>query len=101
MDPKIRERIWNFAYIDFQLLLPSPTKETSQPLQFFQSGESIAYEEKSRKITIDRWQVWLQAFLTYAAVLTTKHPSRGPELFQYQCNILHRAQMHPWHKIYE
>ena len=45
-------------------------------------------------------QVWLQAFTSYAAVLTTKWPSRAGQLFQYLGDILNLANQHPWHQVY-
>ena len=89
---KLREKIWDFNYVDFVLLIPEIEKPTEVPITLFKTAdESFQFKQGKQTKRISKLQVWLQAFSVYSAVLMARWPNRGPELFQYQAKIFNLA----------
>ena len=76
---KLREKIWDFNYVDFGLLIPEIEKPTEVPITFFRAPDDIfQFRQGKQTKRIHKPQVWLQAFSMYSAVLTARWPTRGP-----------------------
>ena len=98
---KLREKIWEFQYVDLIEFLPEADRLLDSPIVFFKTkDDDIMFDVRKHHKRVQSPQVWLQAFTSYAAVLTTKWPSRAGELFQYLGDILNLANQHPWHQVY-
>ena len=96
----LREKIWSFQYVDLQSLIPT-TKGSGTAINLFKDEEKVTFEERKKPNQNNSIQIWQQAFMVYAAVLTTKHPNHTTELFQYCHNITQHALIHPWQKLYD
>ena len=98
---KLRGKIWEFQYVDLIEFLPEADHLLDSPIVLFKTNDDdIVFDVKKHHKRVQSPQVWLQAFTSYAAVLTTKWPSRAGELFQYLGDILNLANQHPWHQVY-
>ena len=97
---KVKEKIWSFQYLDFTELLPDASKPAPSPIVFFRNADDdIIFDAKTKEKRIHSPQVLLQAFSTYAAILSVKFPNHSPELYQYMVDILNLANLHNWELV--
>ena len=73
---------------------------TAQLCSFKTKDDDIVFDAKKHNKRVQSPQICLQAFTSYATVLTTKWPNRVGELFQYMGDILNLANQHLWHNVY-
>lgn len=91
LDKSLEDKILRGEYIDFTLLLPDSIYRSQSP------GLQLRYEESSpgsqgspltlvkrKKLVIDSFQKWLDAFTSYMLVIVAVHPNRALELIKYQ-----------------
>ena len=86
---KLREKIWEFQFVDLIEFLPEADRLNDSRIVFFKTkDDNVVFDMKKHNKRVQLPQIWLQAFTSYAAVLTTKWPNRAGELFQYLGDIL-------------
>ena len=97
VDKTLEDKILRGEYIDFALLLPdtlyqSQTPEIQLRLDDSSSGPmgSPVTTVKKKKLVIDTFPKWLDAYMTYMLVLVNAYPRRALELIKYQ-QIISRA----------
>ena len=82
-------KILSLQYFDLSTLLPSnlATARDTQPVRVQLGGDDSQHlllsRRPSSKKTISSIHDWVTTFSTYAAVITTADPTRGPDLFEY------------------
>ena len=81
---KLKDKIWANEYIDLSVLL-DPDAEPEYQLSFTPSTQGTAGVDMvpKNKKTIYNMAQWDQAFTTYVAVYTEKHPELISQLLQY------------------
>ena len=77
----LKEKIWNFEYIDLYLLL----KQNSYTIHTLQIIDGkLVVQSKSKKVkSIDSIKMWMEAFITYIQVVIDNHPNKAHELLKY------------------
>ena len=82
---KIKEKVWNGEFIDFNLLLKSNrdlVNESYLKSDLTVRGGTLSVVKKTTT-PIKNIHVWSSAFLVYASILLEKWPNKGLELFKY------------------
>lgn len=82
----LKEKIWNFEYIDLSLLLKQNfvhnTQDNQNTLQIIDG--KLVVQSKSKKVkSIDSIKMWTEAFITYIQVVIENHPNKAHELLKY------------------
>ena len=95
VDATTKQRIQNFEYIDLARLLPKDKlqQEDDQRLTFVNKGGHpwlVPASEVSAPGSISSYLKWHQAFRIYSDILTSRHPHKANELFQYE-HVIHAA----------
>ena len=87
----VKEKIWNMEYIDLSLLLRqnfNMPNETQNCIAVENGKLIVQSVNKTVKIKrIDNIEMWTDAFLNYAKVLTEKHSLLAGDLFMYMSII--------------
>ena len=97
------QKILTLQYFDLASLLPSNCVllHDPQPIQVQLGGSDnqqlVLSRRPTQKKQIASIQDWVLAFSAYAAVLTTAHPSRAADLFEYTRLIVQAHQEYRGH----
>lgn len=82
---KIKEKVWEGEFIDFNLLLKSNrdlVNESNLEGDLTVRRGTLAVVKKTAS-PIKNIHVWTSAFMIYASILLEKWPNKGLELFKY------------------
>ncbi|CAC5384571.1 unnamed protein product [Mytilus coruscus] len=102
---QIKEKMWNFEYVDFGTLL----KQNSQYYNNYDQKQSVTVENgmlvifnKPFKVnTINSIELWTEAFANFTKILLQKHASLAQNLFTYMSIIRDAISDAPFDRVYQ
>ena len=87
---RLSRRIVELEFVEISELLPDSWQEETQPLVVFDA--QLNPRRLSRKAPVQDISLWIECFSRMAAVLVTRYPDKGPELWAYQASIVRAAR---------
>ncbi|KAL5518219.1 hypothetical protein EMCRGX_G003910 [Ephydatia muelleri] len=87
---RLSRRIVELEFVEMSELLPDSWQEETQPLVVFDA--QLNPRRLSRKAPVQDISLWIECFSRMAAVLVTRYPDKGPELWAYQASIVRAAR---------
>eukprot|EP00731_Ephydatia_muelleri_P032923 Em0024g467a len=87
---RLSHRIVELEFVEISELLPDSWQEETQPLVVFDA--QLNPRRLSRKAPVQDISLWIECFSRMAAVLVTRYPDKGPELWAYQASIVRAAR---------
>lgn len=84
---KIKLKIANGEYVDLASLITKPSDTDDQVKQLSFSENKIIVTPKTSETKIFDVQQWTDAFLIFASIYTTAHPSAIPGIFKYMHTV--------------
>ncbi|CAC5383633.1 unnamed protein product [Mytilus coruscus] len=102
---QIKEKIWNFEYVDVGTLL----KQNSQYYSNLDQKQSVTVEngmlvisnKPSKVNTINNFELWTEAFANFSKILLQKHASLAQDLFTYTSIIRDAISDAPFDRVYQ
>ncbi|VDI19555.1 Hypothetical predicted protein [Mytilus galloprovincialis] len=102
---QIKEKIWNFEFVDFGNLL----KQNSQYYSNVDQKQSVTVEngmlvisnKPSKVNTINNIELWTEAFANFSKILLQKHASLAQDLFTYMSIIRDAISDAPFDRVYQ
>ena len=86
----MKDKIWNFEYIDLSLLLKqnfvNNINENQNTLEIV-DGKLVIHSKTKKVKSIDNINTWTDAFVTYLQVVIDNHPSKCKEMLKYMSVI--------------
>ena len=81
----LSRRIVELEFVEMSELLPDSWQEETQPLVVFDA--QLNPRRLSRKAPVQDISLWIECFSRMAAVLVTRYPDKGPELWAYHAGV--------------
>ncbi len=92
---KLKEKIWNFEYIDLSLLLHNNlNNQNTEDTLAFNNGSLVIQKRTKNVHSIKSISDWTDAFIAYSQVMIENHPDKSSELFSYISIIRGAAREH-------
>ena len=85
-------RILELDFVEMADLLPDAwLQDESQPIVTV-DGQVLSARRQPRRAPVQDVSLWIEAYSRMAAVLVTRFPDKGPELWAYQASIVRAAR---------
>ena len=101
----IKQKIWNFEYIDFSILLIQNSQyydNTEQKQKItVENGMLVVSSKPERARSIDNIEIWTEAFSNFSKLILQRHPSLAQDLFTYMSVIRGAVSDAPFERVYQ